>query len=54
LRIGGFLSAEASAGQSASALPDGSDINLFGNGKRVVNLDAEVTDGTFNFRMSEQ
>jgi hypothetical protein len=30
-------------GQSLSALPFGSDINLFSNGEGVIDLDAEVS-----------
>jgi hypothetical protein len=37
-------------GQSGSALPPGSsDIHLLSDGEGVVNLDAEISDCTFNF-----
>lgn len=41
-------------GQSVSALPFGSDIYLFGNGEGVIDLYAEVSDGTFHLRMPEE
>jgi hypothetical protein len=31
-------------GQSVAALPQFSDVDLFGDGERVVDLDAEVPD----------
>jgi hypothetical protein len=36
------------AGQSAAALPRSIDIDLFGDLERVVDLDAEVANGTFD------
>ena len=41
-------------GQSTSALPGNSDINLFCYGQGVINLDAEVSDGAFDLGMAEQ
>jgi len=34
--------------------PDASDIDLFGYGKGVVNLDAKVPYGTFNFSVPKR
>jgi hypothetical protein len=34
--------------------PDASDIDLFGYGKGVVNLDAEISHRTFNFSVSKR
>jgi hypothetical protein len=41
-------------GPSMSALPGNSDINLFCYGQGVIDLDAEVSDGAFDFGMAEQ
>ena len=41
-------------GQSMSALPGNSDIDLFCYGQGVIDLDAEVSDGAFDFGMAEQ
>jgi hypothetical protein len=41
-------------GQSMSALPSDSDINLFGNSERVINLDAEIADRAFDLGVAEQ
>ncbi len=41
-------------GQSTSALPSGSDVNLFGDGESVVNLDAEIPDGALDLGVTEQ
>jgi hypothetical protein len=41
-------------GQNVFVLPLGSDIYLFGNSERVINLDAEVSDGAFYLRMAEK
>jgi hypothetical protein len=41
-------------GQSTSALPGNSDINLFCYGQGVIDLDAEVSDGAFDLGMAEQ
>jgi hypothetical protein len=41
-------------GQSMSALPSISDINLFRYGESVVDLDPEVADGAFHSRVPEQ
>ena len=37
-----------------TALPHTSDVNLFGNGQRVINLYAKVPDRTLNLCMPEQ
>jgi len=37
-----------------SALPGISDINLFRYRKRIIYLDAEVSDGIFDFGVAEQ
>jgi hypothetical protein len=37
-----------------SALPANSDIDLFCYGQGVIDLDAEVSDGTFDFGVAEQ
>jgi hypothetical protein len=36
-------------GQSMSALPGISDVNLFRYRKRIIDFDAEVSDGAFDF-----
>ena len=41
-------------GQSMSALPGNSDINLFCYGQGVIDLDAEVSDGAFDLGVAEQ
>jgi hypothetical protein len=41
-------------GQSMSAPPDISDINLFRYCEGIINLDAEISDRAFDFGMSEQ
>lgn len=41
-------------GQSASALPSGSVVNLFGDGKSVINLDAEISDCALDLCVTEQ
>ena len=41
-------------GQSMSALPGNSDIDLFCYGQGVIDLDTEVSDGTFDFGVAEQ
>ena len=38
--------------QSMSALPRFSDIDLFGNGKRIVHLDPEIADRTLDLRVA--
>jgi hypothetical protein len=42
------------AGQSMSALPGNSDIDLFRYGQGVINLDAEVSGGAFDLGVAEQ
>src|SRR5260370_1402254 len=41
-------------GQSMSALPSTSDINLFCNRNRVVNFDAQIANSALDFSMAEQ
>lgn len=41
-------------GQSVSALPQFSDVDLLGNNQGVVYFDAQVPDGAFNLSASEQ
>ena len=41
-------------GQSMSALPFISDVNLFRNLKGIINLDAEISDGTLDLGVSQQ
>ena len=41
-------------GQNVSVLPLGSDIYLFGNSEGIINLNAEISDGTFYLRMAEK
>ena len=41
-------------GQSTSALPGNSDINLFCYGQGVIDLDAEVSDGALDLGVAEQ
>lgn len=41
-------------GQSISALPVGSDVNLFGNVEGVINFDTQVSDSAFNFGVTQQ
>jgi hypothetical protein len=41
-------------GQSMSALPGNSDIDLFRYGQGVIDLDAEVSDGAFDLGVTEQ
>jgi hypothetical protein len=41
------------SGQSVSALPRISDVHLFSYRKRVIDLNAEVSDGAFDFSVTE-
>src|SRR5215471_3155507 len=41
-------------GRAFPLCPGISDVNLFRYRERVINLDAEVSDGTLDFRMAEQ
>ena len=41
-------------GQSMSALPGISDIDLLGYGKCIINFDAEVAHCAFNFGMAQE
>jgi hypothetical protein len=41
-------------GQSTSALPGTSDINLLCYRERVVDFDAEIAGGAFDFRVAQQ
>ena len=41
-------------GQSASALPLGSDVDLLSNSESIVNLYAEIADSTLDFRMPQE
>ena len=41
-------------GQSVSALPKYSHVNLFRYREGVIYLNAEISDGTFNFCVSEK
>jgi hypothetical protein len=41
-------------GQSMSALPGNSDIDLFCYGQGVIDLDTEVSDGAFDLGVAEQ
>ena len=41
-------------GQSVSALPQFSDLDLFGNRKGIVDLDAEVSHGALDLGMTQQ
>ena len=41
-------------GQSMSALPGISDIDLLGYGERIINFDAEVAHCAFNFGMAQE
>ena len=43
-----------SVGQSMSALPSISDIDLFSYREGIIYLDAEVSDGAFDFGVAEQ
>ena len=41
-------------GQSASALPLSSDVDLLGNGQGIIYFDAQVSNGAFNLRVPKQ
>ena len=41
-------------GRACLLCPHDSDINLFGNRERIVHLDAELADRTFDFSVAEQ
>ena len=49
----GYLHA-CGGGQSASAPPSGSDINLLSNREGVIDLDAQVSDGALDLAMAEE
>jgi hypothetical protein len=40
-------------GQSTSALPSGSDVDLLSDGQSVISLDTEIPDGTFDLGMAK-
>ena len=37
-----------------SALPPCSDVDLFSDSKRIIDLDAEVSDSAFDLRVSQK
>ena len=37
-----------------SALPPFSDVDLLGYGKRIIDLDSEITDRTLDLRVAQQ
>ena len=41
-------------GQSVSALPQESDVNLFGDSEGVIHLDTQVADSALDFAMAKQ
>jgi hypothetical protein len=41
-------------GRACSLCPGISDVYLFSNRESVINLDAEVSDGAFDFCVTEQ
>ena len=41
-------------GQSVTALPRCSDVDLLGNGERIVNLDAKAPDSALHFRVPKE
>ena len=41
-------------GQSMSALPLFSDVNLLGKCDSIINFDAEISHGAFDFCVTEQ
>jgi len=45
---------ENGMGRACLLCPGISDVNLFGYRKGIVNLDAEVPDGTFDLGVAEQ
>jgi len=45
---------DVNVGQSMSALPWYSDINLFSDGKCIINLNAEITNRAFDLRVAQK
>jgi len=45
---------KSGGGRASSALPQFSDINLFGNREGIVYFDAQIPDGAFNLGMTEK
>jgi hypothetical protein len=41
-------------GQSVAALPRCSDVDLLGDGERIINFDAEVPDGALHFGVPKE
>jgi hypothetical protein len=41
-------------GQSTSALPSGSDVDLLGDCESIIDLDTEIPDGAFDLGMTKQ
>jgi hypothetical protein len=41
-------------GQSMSALPHFSDVDLLGYGKRIIDFDSQIADRTLDFRVAQQ
>ena len=41
-------------GQSMSALPSGSDVDLLGNCESIIDLDAEIPDGALDLGMPQE
>jgi hypothetical protein len=48
------LSRRCVLGRACSLCPGISDVYLFSNRESVINLDAEVSDGAFDFCVTEQ
>ncbi len=42
------------SGQSVSALPSSSDVNLLGDHEGIIDLDTEVSDGALHLCMAEE
>ena len=53
-RSGSRRKAPPKGGQSMSALPNSSNLNLFCYRNRIVNFDAQIANGAFDFGMPEQ
>lgn len=41
-------------GQSASALPSGSDVDLLGDGESIIDLNAEIPDSALDLRVPKE
>jgi hypothetical protein len=47
-------SAASNRAEQCPLCPDTSDFDLLSDGKRIIDLDSEISDGTFHFLVAKQ